>query len=461
MDINHTEQSYFQIEHTLLPSLSVQGRNKYFMTGNLIFSSKKEASTFFQSIQTATTHKRAMTIDISTVTVIGKYAKQVLASLLTHNKSNQIMIMGSTCQSNFLRDVKFLNKNIIVTMIPIEITDTLKSNRVPDDPQEIVASAIKKHFTSVCPKIWEMFDDIVTSCKQNSQQTFCITGESGSGKSSMVRAIADVLGVTFRSINASAYSDPNYFLSDLYGRTEGAFTDVSASPGLITEAEDGILFIDEIGDTSLGIQNQLLTVIEDRKYHALGSGGEHHKEARCTFIFATNKNFKSLVTEKKMREDFYFRFHHNIYQIPKLKDRKEDIPHLIHHFIGKALAELGMTSIKLDPGVIHTFLNTDMVDNVRGIEIPIKKAVQNNITGTVRSHEIYLTPTGKHKKLIENELNVIEDIIDDGGWDNYWNKRKKNVMTCIRKENPHYTIDKMALDTKVSRSKVQRILSKP
>ncbi len=163
-----------------------------------------------------------------------------------------------------------------------------------------------------------------------------ITGESGTGKEVIARLIHSMSkrkDHTFVPVNLAAIPE-SLIESELFGYKTGAFTGADRDKmGYIELAEGGTLFLDEIGETPPMVQVKLLRVIQEKKFSKLGDPRE--RKCNVRFIFATNKDLRKLVEEGKFREDLYYRINVINIHIPPLRERREDIPYLLDHFLDK------------------------------------------------------------------------------------------------------------------------------
>jgi len=169
-----------------------------------------------------------------------------------------------------------------------------------------------------------------------SNTTVLIEGESGTGKELFARAIHNMSfrkGKPFVVVNCGALPD-TLLESELFGYKAGAFTDAKKDkPGRFALAQGGTLFLDEIGDISASVQVKLLRVLQDKTYEPVG--GISPVKADVRIIAATNKKLDQLVKEGKFRDDLYYRVNVMKLELPPLRNRKEDIPLLVEHFIGR------------------------------------------------------------------------------------------------------------------------------
>jgi len=169
-----------------------------------------------------------------------------------------------------------------------------------------------------------------------SNTTVLIEGESGTGKELFARAIHNLSfrrDKPFVAVNCGALPD-TLLESELFGYKAGAFTDAKKDkPGRFALAEGGTILLDEIGDISPAVQVRLLRVLQDKTYEPLG--GVSSVKADVRIITATNKKLDQLVQQGKFRDDLYYRVNVMRLELPRLRDRKEDIPLLVEHFISR------------------------------------------------------------------------------------------------------------------------------
>lgn len=180
-------------------------------------------------------------------------------------------------------------------------------------------------------KLFDLLPDIAASAT-----TMLIEGESGTGKELVARAIHNLSPrkkQPFIAVNCSALPD-TLLESELFGYKAGAFTDAKKDkPGRFKLAENGTLFLDEIGDITPAMQVRLLRVLQENTYEPLGS--TQSVEHNVRIITATNKNLEELIRQGRFREDLFYRIHVFKITLPPLRERMEDIPLLIEHFIAR------------------------------------------------------------------------------------------------------------------------------
>ncbi|MCX7723709.1 MAG: sigma-54 dependent transcriptional regulator [Thermodesulfovibrio sp.] len=206
-------------------------------------------------------------------------------------------------------------------------------------------------------------------------QPVLITGETGTGKELIARAIhkiSDKKG-EFVAVNVAGLDD-TMFSDTLFGHKKGAFTGAfSNREGLISRAKGGTLFLDEIGDLSEASQLKLLRVIQEKVYYPLGSDLPKSTDARL--IVATNKDIHEMVANGKFRKDLFYRLKGHHIHLPPLRERKDDIPLLLEYFIEKAALSLGKKPPKYPEELIILLMNYPFPGNVRELKMMVYDAV--------------------------------------------------------------------------------------
>jgi len=220
----------------------------------------------------------------------------------------------------------------------------------------------------------QVFDLIIQAAP--SRSTILIAGESGTGKELVARAIhthsarADRAFVTVNSGNLPS----DLLESNLFGHVKGAFTGaVYPKKGLFEVADRGSIFFDEIGNIPLETQPKLLRVIQEREFMRLG--GVETIKVDVRIIAATNVDLRQMMADGRFREDLYYRLHVITIPLPALRERKEDILPLVHHFLHKYGEENGKGDLALTPDALDLLVDYDWPGNVRELENVIERAV--------------------------------------------------------------------------------------
>jgi DNA-binding NtrC family response regulator len=224
------------------------------------------------------------------------------------------------------------------------------------------------------PRMQEVFRLIAQCAPTNT--TVLITGESGTGKELIARAIHynslrkdnPIVPVDCMSLSE------NLLESELFGHVKGAFTGAIAhKQGLFAAARGGTLFLDEIGNLSLSTQAKLLRVIQEREFRAVGD--TRSQEADVRLIAATNKDLPAMVAAGTFRDDLFYRINIFPIHVPPLRERREDIPALAHHFLEACSRELGRKSAGFSDEAMNVLVNYGWPGNVRELENAVHRAL--------------------------------------------------------------------------------------
>ncbi|MBN2444686.1 MAG: sigma-54-dependent Fis family transcriptional regulator [Spirochaetales bacterium] len=219
-----------------------------------------------------------------------------------------------------------------------------------------------------------------------SNEPVLITGENGVGKELIVKALHELSGCKGElvTLDVSGLND-DMFTDTLFGHKKGAFTGAETDrQGMVKKAAEGTLFLDEIGDLSITSQQKLLRLIQESEYFPLGFDIPFHSDARI--ICATNKDLKNLIRKGKFKEDLYFRLNIHTIHIPPLRERIEDIPLLVDHFI----TTLYHNQKSGQEEISKPFINDELEEllssytfpgNIRELENIIKNAVYMHNSG--------------------------------------------------------------------------------
>jgi formate hydrogenlyase transcriptional activator len=206
--------------------------------------------------------------------------------------------------------------------------------------------------------------------------TVLLLGETGTGKELLARAIHDRsrrAGRPFVKVNCAAI--PSALLeSELFGHERGAFTGaIAQKSGRLELADQGSLFLDEIGDIPLELQPKLLRVLQERELERLGS--TRTKKVDVRIVAATHRNLKKMILEKKFRADLYYRLNVFPIPIPPLRDRTEDIPLLVWHFVRQFARKMNKTIETISPETVQALIRYTWPGNVRELQNVLERSV--------------------------------------------------------------------------------------
>jgi len=209
-----------------------------------------------------------------------------------------------------------------------------------------------------------------------SRTTVLIQGESGTGKEVIARAIhynSPYRKEPFLAINVPALVE-TLLESELFGHEKGAFTGATQlKKGKIELAQNGTIFLDEIGDLSSSLQVKLLRFLQEREFERVGSAKVLRSNARI--ITATNQNLAQMVAERRFRDDLYFRLKVVEINVPPLRERKPDIPLLVEHLLNKINRDLHRQVTKIPKEVMDALVQYEWPGNIRELENILTRAV--------------------------------------------------------------------------------------
>ncbi len=237
--------------------------------------------------------------------------------------------------------------------------------------------------------------------------TVLIEGPSGSGKELAARAIhahSRRAEGPFVAVECSALS-PSVLETELFGSVKGAYTDAANRAGCFESADGGTIFLDEIGEIDLGTQVKLLRVLETHTFQRVGETKDRTSDFRL--VAATNKNLQKLVADGKFREDLYYRLNVIDFQMPALKDHKEDIALLASRFIKEFAKENGGAVTGIDTAAMKALEDYDWPGNVRQLRNAIEKMVVLSAGGKLTLEDVPLDVRGAVREITTFRNNEI------------------------------------------------------
>ncbi len=217
----------------------------------------------------------------------------------------------------------------------------------------------------------------------HSSQPVMITGETGTGKELMARSIHNCSKRTgeYVAVNVAGLDD-NVFTDTLFGHAKGAFTGADTTrAGLVEKAAGGTLMLDEIGDISAASQAKLLRFLQESEYLPLGV--DRPKRADVRVLTATNRDIKELLGTGRFRKDLVYRLRTHDIHIPPLRERKDDIPLLLDHFLGSAAVDLGKNKPTPPPELLTLLKTYSFPGNVRELQAMVHDAVSQHKSGVL------------------------------------------------------------------------------
>lgn len=261
---------------------------------------------------------------------------------------------------------------------------------------------------------------------QNSPSTILITGETGTGKGLLAKAIhneSSRKNKPFITVNCTSIPE-NLFESELFGYETGAFTGAKkeGKPGKFELANEGTLFLDEIGEMPLNLQSKLLSVLQESTFERVGGITPINVDVRI--IAATNKNLLKLIEAKQFRSDLYYRLNVIPIEIPALRDRRDDIVDIANNFLSMYSKKLNRNLNAFEDEVLEIFTRYNWPGNIRQLENAIEYAVNiadsdiisindlpEDLLASIESNE------SNGNKVKENEYNLIIETVNKYGWD--------------------------------------------
>lgn len=272
----------------------------------------------------------------------------------------------------------YLTKPFDARELLIQIEKVLENRRLTMEIRRLKGLLNEKYdFVNIIARSEKMQSvlEVVSRIAAN-DSTVCIQGESGTGKELIAKAIhlaSPRRDSAFVALNCAAIPE-SLLESKLFGHEKGAFTGaVQSAKGLFAQAHKGTIFLDEVGDMSPAIQAKVLRVLQERQFYPLGS--EKLVEVDVRVIVATNKDLEEEVEKGLFRKDLFYRIHVIPVNLPPLRERKEDIPPLVDHFIKKFNVQMKKKVKGLTSGAMKKLMLHDWPGNVRELENAIEYAM--------------------------------------------------------------------------------------
>lgn len=271
-----------------------------------------------------------------------------------------------------------LTKPIIDQELLTTIRRALDQKRISEENQRLKQELDKKsgleNILSYDPRMLRIFD--VIDSVADTRATVLITGENGTGKSMIARAIhrrSSRQNKPFVEVACGALPD-NLLESELFGHTAGAFTGATGNKiGKFKHADTGTIFLDEIGTATAALQIKLLRVLQEFQFEPLGGNDTCTVDTRC--ILATNEDLGLAVSEGRFRQDLFYRINVIHLELPALRERVSDIPILVEHFLQKTLKDVPKEVEGFTPEAVNCMMQHSWPGNIRELENVIQRAV--------------------------------------------------------------------------------------
>jgi len=287
--------------------------------------------------------------------------------------------------------VDFLTKPVNIERLEVLIQRALKAKTLEVEVKQLHERLDAKYqFDGILghsPKIQAVIDQV--KLVASSKATILIEGESGTGKELIAQAVNQTSPrsrAPFIPVHCAALSE-NLLESELFGHEKGAFTGAADKRiGRFESADTGTLFLDEIGEISLSTQVKLLRFLETRSIERVG--GSKPIELDVRLVAATNKNLEELCRQGKFREDLFFRLNVVRLLLPPLRERSEDIPLLLVHYLKVFSEENGLPPLTLEPGALHTLQSYRWPGNIRELRNFCENAVVTHRGGKLTEYDL-------------------------------------------------------------------------
>jgi DNA-binding NtrC family response regulator len=324
----------------------------------------------------------------------GMMGQELLAKIVSNHPEVPVIMMTASDDTQSAVDC-MRNGAFDYLVKPVEadrlVATVSKALEVHSLSREL--SSLKEYLMTDCLANPAAFNEIKTSDKKMrgifqyieviapSRQPVLITGETGVGKDLLAKAIHSVCRCKgeFVAVNVAGLDDA-MFSDTLFGHKRGAYTGADQPrEGLIARAVGGTIFLDEIGDLSDSSQIKLLRLLQEQEYYPVGSDVPRKSDARV--IVATNKSLKGLMSSGKFRNDLYYRLCTHQIEIPPLRERPDDIPLLVEHFLQKSAATLGKKKPKISSELVRILFGYGFPGNIRELEAMIYDAVARSTSG--------------------------------------------------------------------------------
>jgi two-component system response regulator PilR (NtrC family) len=272
----------------------------------------------------------------------------------------------------------YVTKPFKLDELKLTIANALERKRLQDENLALRRQLRKErgleNFVGRSRKMLDILETIRKTADSGS--TILITGESGTGKELVAQGVhveSARRSRPFVSVNCGAVPE-TLMESELFGHVKGAFTGaVTSTEGLFAAADGGTLFLDEITEIPQSVQVKLLRAIQEREIRRVGDTKDHKVDVRL--IAASNRDVGKAVADGSLREDLFYRLNVIPIHLPPLRDRREDIPLLVAHFIAKIARQVGRTVRGIDPEALATLERYHWPGNIRELENVIERAI--------------------------------------------------------------------------------------
>lgn len=408
--------------------------------------------------------REAFDLVITDLSMPGKSGMDVLKAAKAVNSDTEVIMItayGSietAVEAMRLGAEDFIAKPFKLDEIEFKVEKLLRRRKPSSPPQTwlhpsirqmVGASGHTKQLTKMIAKI------------APSKSSVLITGPSGVGKELVARAIHDASprrDNPFVALNCAALA-PGVLESELFGHERGAFTGADKQrSGRFERAHTGTLFLDEVGEIDPGIQTKLLRVLQESEFERVGGAQPIKVDVRI--VAATNRDLREAIAAGEFREDFYYRLNVFSIKVEPLRNRRDDIPALVDHFLRKFSLEMDKEVYEVDDDVIGVFLDYPWPGNIRELENVMERAVVLADEGRVTSRELppelldiqptleekLIEPEDPNRSLIDRTDRLESELIQKALERFHWNKTRAAEHLGLKRTTLQYKIKKYGLE---------------
>jgi len=357
--------------------------------------------------------------DLSGVDVLRaakKIDQDILGIMITAFASTE-----SAVEAMRLGACDYLSKPFDIDLLKMKVREKIENRQLRQENVLLKRTlGISHQFSNIIGRsdaMLQVFKMIETVARTNS--TILLTGESGTGKGLVAQAIhfhSLRREKPMVSLNCGAMPE-NLLESELFGHMRGAFTGADANKkGLLEVAERGTIFLDEIGEMSPVMQVKLLRVLQERRFRRVG--GLEELQADIRVIAATNQDLTKAVAEGRFREDLYYRINVIPIALPPLRERREDVPLLADHFLGKYAEQMQKPVTGISREALELLERYDWPGNIRELENVIERAVALEATPAILPDSLPTSVRGESARVAASMSNApAADLLPASGFD--------------------------------------------
>lgn len=347
---------------------------------------------------------------------------ELLAELRRHDVELPVIVITghgnveTAVRATRLGAYDFLEKPLALSRVLVTVNNALERGRMNRRLEEL-DQATRRHQVMVgsSPPMRKLVTEMRRAADSDSR--ILVMGENGTGKELVARQLHRLSrrsGGPFVDVNCAAIPE-ELIESELFGHVKGSFTGASSDrAGRFEQADGGTLFLDEIADMSLKTQAKVLRALQEQRFERVGGATSIKVDVRV--VAATNKNLQEEIADGRFREDLYFRLAVIPLQVPPLRERRDDIPQLVSHFIDRYAHEIGRRPKRVDPDAMARLVRFDWPGNVRELRnfvermmimVPGEEVMPRDLPPAMRGD-----PTDRIRALLDEDTALLRDARD-------------------------------------------------